>query len=242
MLNDFDKLDHLIAMAASGSLEAEAKELENMDISSVSLSPAYCRKRAKMIRKYKRPHAFRIPKSVSVRIAAAIIIIAAVFTVLISCMPGLGKAIYNAIVEWCDQYFTVRYESPDGQEQETGYGESTTPAPTSITEIHKPTNLPENIREVVVVESAAKILIDYYLGDKYIFSFSQSVLKPFDKYIDSENIAITCIDVNGNNATVIEYKISSEICILWDDKEYSYHISSTECDFASLLKYAEKVE
>ena len=32
MLNDFDKLDHLIALAASGSLEAEAKELENMGV------------------------------------------------------------------------------------------------------------------------------------------------------------------------------------------------------------------
>ena len=53
MLNDFDKLDHLIALAASESVDAEAKELENMDISSVSLSPAYCRKRAKLIRKHK---------------------------------------------------------------------------------------------------------------------------------------------------------------------------------------------
>lgn len=240
MLNDFDKLDHLIALAASGSLEAEAKELENMDISSVSLSPTYCRKRAKMIRKYKRPHAFRIPKSISVRIAAAIIIIAAVFTVLISCMPGLGKAIYNAIVEWCDQYFTVRYES--GQEQETAYSESSTPAPAYITEIRKPTNLPENIHEVVAVENATRIIIDYYMEEQHIFSFSQMVLKPFDQYINSEDAETTYSVINGNVATVIEHKISSEICILWNDKEYSYRIFSTESDLASLLKYAEKVK
>lgn len=240
MWNDSDKLDHLIALAASGSLEAEAKELENMDISSVSLSPAYCRKRAKMIRKYKRPHAFRMPKSVSVRIAAAIIIIAAVFTVLISCMPGLGKAIYNAIVEWYDEYFTVRYES--GQEQETAYSESSTPAPAYITEIRKPQNLPESIRENVVSQTSSKINLDYYVGDEYVFSFSQFVLYPFDQYADSDDIEVANVKFNGFDATVVKHKTKKEINIFWNDREYSYHIFSNECDFESLLKYAKSVK
>lgn len=239
MLNDFDKLDHLIAMAASGSLEAEAKELENMDISSVSLSPAYCRKRAKMIRKHKHHRASAMPKSISVRIAAAIIIIAAVFTILISCMPGLGKAIYNAIVEWCDQYFTVRYESE--QEQETAYSESSS-VPDHIVEIHKPTNLHEGVREDVLLDNKIKYEADFYLQEQYLFSFSQSVLKPFRQYADNEDIDVTNTMINGNDAIAIEYKFQSEICILWNDKEYSYQMTSNVLDIHQLVQYAEMVK
>lgn len=239
MWNDSDKLDHLIALAASGSLEAEAKELENMDISSVSLSPAYCRKRAKMIRKYKRPRTFGMPKSVSVRIAAAIIIIAAVFTVLISCMPGLGKAIYNAIVEWCDQYFTVRYES--GQEQETAYSESSA-VPDHIVEIRKPTNLPEGVWEDVLLESRARYNYDYYCGEEYLFSFSQMVLYPFEQYVDSSDVNVTSIDINGYKATVVEYISRKSINILWNDHEYSYKMFSDEVELEDLIKYAENVK
>ena len=239
MWNDSDKLDHLIALAASGSLEAEAKELENMDTEGVSLSPAYCRKRAKLIRKHKHHRASAMPKSISVRIAAAIIIIAAVFTVLISCMPGLGKAIYNAIVEWYGEYFTVRYESE--QEQETAYSESSA-VPNHIAEIRKPTNLPEGVREVVVLDTNAKFGADYYVENKCIFSFLQLVISPFDQCVNRDDVDITYIRINNGEAVMIEYRLKSEICILWSDEYYSYQITSNVISVDQLIQYAEMVK
>ena len=250
MLNNSDKLDHLIALAAMKCIEEEANEFDDLDTSSVCFDASYYRKRSKMIRKYRNMRIGRSSsKSIVVRLAVAIAIVILTLSLLIGCVPGLGQRIYDAIFGWYDRYFTVHYESPSGQEKETSYSdesESETEAalipPSFIEEIHKPTDLPENVWEDEVMKNSAKILIDYYIGDEWLFSFTQFTLEPFDKYIDNEEGVVTYTYINGNYAAIVDYESKKEINILWNDSEYSYHIFSTQCDVETLLKYAESVK
>ena len=92
------------------------------------------------------------------------------------------------------------------------------------------------------MKNSAKILIDYYIGEEYLFSFAQFTLEPSDKYIDNEDSIISYAYINGNRVTVVESADNEEINILWNDSEYSYHIFSTQCDVDTLLKYAESVK
>ena len=246
MLNNTDKFDHLIALAAMKCTEEEASELKSLDTSSVSFDPSYYRKRSKVIRQYKyKPNGRR---STAVRLAVAIAAALILMTLLIGCVPRLREAIYNAIVEWYNECFSVRYEDPDGKEKETGYEEGSTTeaesvaAPTYIKNVRKPTDLPEGVWEDVLTENHTQITIDYYMGDEYLFSFAQAVLKPCDNYVDNEDVNVIQIQINGNDATVLEYKDKKEISIIWSDNEYSYHIFSTECDLETLAEYAKSVK
>ena len=246
MLNNSDKFDHLIALAAMKCADEEADELNSLDTSSVSFDPSYYRKRSKVIRQYK--HKPRDRRSTAVRLAVAIAAAVIVMSLLIGCVPRLREAIYNAIVEWYNECFSVRYEDPDGKEKETGYEEESTTeaesvaAPTYIKNVRKPTDLPEDVWEDVIVENNTHINLDYYIGDEYLFSFTQSILKPIDKYVDTEGVDITYVEINGYNATVVVYPDKKEAYILWNDSEYSYHIFSTKCDIDTLIEYAESVK
>ena len=77
---------------------------------------------------------------------------------------------------------------------------------------------------------------------KGLFSFSQMLLKPNDNLIDNEDVHVTYVKINSNDATVVESVYEREIYIFWNDGEYSYQIFSTECDIEALIKYAESVK
>ena len=106
----------------------------------------------------------------------------------------------------------------------------------------KPSDLPEGVWEDVVINNPSQMIIDYYMGDKHQFTFTQTVLKPNDKYVDNEDIDISYIKINGNEATVVVNTVNKEIDILWNDSQYSYQIFSAGCDLDTLLQYAESVK
>ena len=257
MQNNTDKLDHLIALAASKCLDEEAKALMDADTSNVKFDDDYYRKRKKAINKYKRRHSLRLTKTVAIRVAAAIMIMITLTCALIGCVPKWRRAIYNAIVEWYDNYFSVTYEDPDATPAETRHPETTEaepeeanagepeeskPVPTYIEEVRKPRDLPDGVWEDVLAQNLTTTNIDYYLGEEYLFSFSQRLLKANDKALDNEDATVTYINVNGNDATIVKYVNKRELNILWDDGEYTYHIFSTECDTETLIMYAESVK
>mgnify|MGYP003290713408 CR=1 FL=1 len=249
MWSNSDRFDHLIALAATKCTDEEARQLNELDTSSVEFDSSYYKKRSQMIRKYRHGAKKVSLKVIAVRAVAAVMIVAVMLAILISCVPELRKAIYNAIIEWYDDFFAVRYEGNDGLEQETGYNggsmsKSSTwaDAPTYIASVRKPTDLPEGVWEKVVSKTSAKINLDYYLGEEYLFSFSQFILEPSDKCVDSEEIDVSYVKINGNDATIVEYIAQSEICVFWNDKEYTYQIVSDVVGINELLKYAESVK
>lgn len=249
MQNNSDKFDHLISLSAIKCTEEDAKKLKDIDASDVVFDTSYHRKRNKIINKYRHKPSIKSTKAVMIRVIAAILIMVMLSGALIGCMPRLREAIFNAIVKWYESYVTVNYDRPDGREMETGYEEEAVSqidtdfvAPTYIEDKRKPTDLPEGIWEDMILQNQTKMNIDYYDNEEYLFSFSQMVLKPNDNYIDNEDVNVTHVKINGNDATVIEYIYKNEAYILWSDGEYSYQIFSTECNPEELIKYAEKVK
>lgn len=249
MQNKSDKFDYLIALAATKCLDEEAKALKEMDVSDVEFDEAYYRKRKKIINKTKRRATLSFRKTVAVRVAVAVMIIVMSVCLLIGCVPRWRQAIYEAIVKWYDDCFTVRYEDHNGKAAETRNTEVsvTDPeevivVPTHIEEIRKPTGLPEGVWEDVVLQTSSVINIDYYSDEEYLFSFTQWLLKPSDNYVDNEDVNVTYIKINGNEASAVEYLNKEERYIFWNDGEYSYYIVSSECDLETLIRYAESVK
>ena len=249
MKNNSDKFDHLISLAAIKCAEEDAEKLNELDTSDVVFDSSYYKKRNKIINKFKRAPSVRTTKTVLLRLAAAIMIVIMLSGALIGCVPSLRKAIFDAIVKWYDNYIAVSYDSQDGQEDETGYEEETTSqinadvvVPTRIIDIRKPRDLPEGVWEDIFVQTNTSVNIDYYHNEDYIFSFSQTLLKPRDIHVDNEDVDVTYIKINGNDAMVVESINEREIIISWSDGEYSYIIASTVCDLETLIKYAENVK
>ena len=241
MWNNADKFDHLISLAATKCTEEEAKKLNELDTSGVEFDEAYYRKRNKAIKKYKRGPKGFVAKVIVIRFAAAVVIIAAMLAVLVSCVPGLRQAIYDAVTVWCEDYFAIRYESEDGEEKETDENEENE-VPTYIKEFHKPTNLPDDVWEDVILQGNTKLCIDYYVNEECLFSFTQFILDPNYKYIDNEDMIVTSIKFNENVATVIEYQTKPEKCIVWNDGKYAYQILSNTLGIVELIEYAKNVE
>lgn len=249
MQNNSDKFDHLISLSALNCTEEDAEKLNELDTSYVVFDSSYYKKRSKIINKYRRTSSLKTTKTVMLRLAAAIMIVIMLGCALIGCVPSLRKAIFDAIVKWFDEYVIVSYDSQDGREKETGYEEESTlqtdtdpVVPKSIENIRKPRDLPEGAWEDLVLQNSVGLEIDYYCNEDYFFSFSQMLLKPNDKHVDSEDVEITYVKINGNDGTVVEYVHKKEIYILWNDGEYSYRIFSAECDLETLIKYAESVK
>ncbi len=257
MQNNTDKLDHLIALAASKCLDEEAKALMDIDTSGVQFDDEYYRKKKKVINKYKRRRSPRLAKTVAIRVAAAVMIIITLTCALIGCVPKWRRAIYNAIVEWYEDCFAVRYEATTGEEAETRYPETTAaepeeanaaepeqtkPVPEYIEEVRKPRDLPDGVWEDMVTKTSIVVNIDYYFNEEYLFSFTQRVLKSNDKQFDNDGAEVTYIQINEKDATVVEYVDKEEIYVLWSDGEYSYHIFSEICNLETLLQYAESVK
>ena len=257
MQNNSDKFDHLIALAASKCLDEDTKAFMDADTSDVQFDEDYYRKRKQAINRSKRRSTLRCTKAVAIRLLAAIMVMVMLSCALIGCVPKWRRAIFNAILEWYDNYFAVTYEDPDAAPAETRHPETTAaepaesspdePAeikavPTYIEEVRKPRELPDGVWEDVLAQTSTGINIDYYSNEEYLFSFSQRVLKVNDKAIDSEDATVTYIKINGNDATIVKYANKSELNILWDDGEYTYHVFSTECDAETLIMYAKSVK
>ena len=249
MYNNSDKFDHLIALAATKCIEDDAQELNALDTSNVVFDASYYRKRNRYINQCKRRSTLNLTKTVAIRIAVALMIIITLGCVMIGCVPEWRQAIYEAIVEWYDNCFAVHYEDLDGKEKETTYVEENTTvvepisnAPSSIENVKKPSDLPEGAWEDIVINNLTLITIDYYIENEYLFSFTQTVLEPNDKYVNNEDIDVTYIKISDYEATVAVNTVNKEIHILWNDGQYSYRICSAVCNRETLIKYAESVK
>ena len=120
----------------------------------------------------------------------------------------------------------------------------TKPIPTQIEEVRKPTyQIPGvELEEDVVQNNKSGFLADYYVGDDYIYSYSQGVLKSSQKYFDSEGALVSERGFDGYVAQVITYKDKQEIQLIWNDGEYVYTLSSIMLSVDDLVEIARSVQ
>lgn len=120
----------------------------------------------------------------------------------------------------------------------------TKPIPTQIEEVRKPTyQIPGvELEEDVVQNSMLGFVADYYVGDDYIYSYSQGILKSSQKYFDSKGALVSERGFDGYVAQVITYKDKQEIQFIWNDGEYVYTLSSITLSVDDLVEIARSVQ
>ena len=104
----------------------------------------------------------------------------------------------------------------------------------------KPTYIPKGAEEEVVTNNKFMVIIDYYLGDDLILSFTQTPYNSKDKLFDNKASISREIDVNGYSAVILEFESDGQ-AIIWTDGVYYYYIHSTILDINELMNAAISV-
>jgi len=250
-----DKLDYMLYMIASDCCQSDVEKFDNIDDSNITFSKRFYKKRDKIIRKYKYRPIFRTLRSTLVKAAIIIMIIMSICFVTIMAIDTLRESVFEAIIEWHDNYIKINFEKTGSSETtdittttgnlgdgdvEPVLPEPPTP-PTWIEDVRKPQLLPVGVIEDIVIQSNTMVYIDYYLNNDLLFSFKQSLLVHTDIYIDSESVLIENVDINGYEGSVIEHTSKNEISIVWNDGEYVYHINTQSKEIDYLLSIAKTV-
>ena len=222
-----DKLDMMIALVAKDCGKDDEEMFDSLDISSVVLSQRFHRKMLRMIRRYQRAPIVLTFKKAIIRVAIAIMIIMSLSFTTIMAVPTLREAVFGAVIEWYENYLTIRYEPVDegnngendendkndadantneepNDEQNSTVDVPETVPPTEIEVVRKPTALPEGTIEDVVIQNKTNVCIDYYLNNELTYTYKQVLLDNSNKYIDNETTVLETVDINGNVGTIIQ--------------------------------------
>lgn len=247
-----DKLDVLIALSAKDCGNDDVEAFNNLDTSHVSLDKEFYVRLKRIINRHKHSVAIITVKKCLVRVAVALMALMSVGFLTVMAVPQLRETVFEAVVEWYDNYVSIHFEPSRGENKEptdttsseiTAEPESSNVAltpPTIIEKVMKPTYLPDGAEEDIVNNSKAGVVIDYYLGDDVILSFNQTPYKDKDKLYDNKVSISYDIYVNGFNALALEFE-SSERAIIWTDGAYYFYVHSATLDIDELLKVASSV-
>ena len=233
-----DKLDMLLILSLQEYTEDELTLFREGGDSPVSFSLNFYRRREAIIKKFKTKPDFAILRKILSTAAIAILAIMSAAFLTIMSVSALRTAVFKIIVEWYDEYVSVRHEyEPKESETETTEtqgvveqeSETETIAqsiPTEILEYRKPTYLPDGVEEEEISKKTSAYVIDYYKGDTLQYMFRQRLLSDSAKQFDGEGYHITYVSIRGQEAVVLQNNEITEITIIWDDGEYAYRLIS----------------
>ena len=111
-----------------------------------------------------------------------------------------------------------------------------------INEVRKPTWLPANLEECEMIVSRFVIVLDYYLGEDYYFSYIQAPITHDDIHVDNEGATVTNININGLSGIMITYSTDNRINMFWSDDEYVYEILSELLTYEEVMRIAESID
>ena len=252
-----DKLDLMIFLVAKDCGNDDVEMLDSLDTSEVVLDKHFYRKRDRIVAKQKHYPAILILKKGLLRIAVALLIIMSLgFTTVMAIAP-LREALFEVVIEWYEDFLTIRYEpTEDGEENASeendngitdntenppANGPALTP-PTIIEVVRKPTYLPEGMIEDVVIQSDAMVCIDYYLNNELVFTFNQLPLSDMEKFIDSKEVVVEEIDIDGLEGFVILYNNKPGLSIVWNDGEYVFQTITSNIGLDEMMTYCKSVK
>ena len=234
-----DELDILIESAVEDSID-EFDEFGSLDISDVEFSPPYKRRKRKIIRRYKYAPVIATAKKICSRVAmfAGVILTAALITVM--SVSALREAIIGAVIEWYNDYVSIRFETEAPTENIEAEPSQTEEPWEAVMKARRPRAIPEGVEEVVLWESQARVVIDYYADDSRFASYNQNMLNEHNSYVDNEDVVIQHTKIHGNDATIFKSPQKQERYIVWQDGIYIYVI--VLYGEGDLIAIAESVE
>ena len=252
-----DKLDMMIALAAKDCGNDDVELLDNLDVSEVALDKHFHRRKTRIVEKHKHYPTMLALKKGILRVAIVLMVIMSLgFTTIMAISP-MRTAVFEVVIKWYEDYITIRYEQTDKDVNDAGGGEGNDTKdndknppvndpviipPTVIEEVRKPTALPKNVVEDIVIQNMSFVCIDYYEGSELVCTFNQILLEEGDIYLDNEGVLIETIDINGNSGTVIQHAEFSGISIVWNDGEYIYQIITQSINLDELIEVCRSVQ
>ena len=247
-----DRLDVLIALSAKDCGNDDVDMFNSLDTSNVVLDKSFYAKQRRIINKYKHKPTVTVLKKCFVRVAIALMILMSMGFMTVMAVAELREAVFEAIVEWYDNYISIRFEPTDkdsnegtdttlpGATDEPDNSHTEVTPPPKIEKVMKPTYIHEAWEEDIVMNSKSMVIIDYYIGDDVVLSFIQAPFNDKDKLFDNNADVSYTVDVNGYIAVILEYESSGQ-SIIWTDGVYCYHAHSDKLDINELMKVASSV-
>ncbi len=235
-----DELDILIQLAVDDGID-EFDEFANLDISNVTFSPSYERRKRKIIRRYKYAPTMATVKRISARVAMFVCLILSVGFITIMSVSSLRNAVIDAVIEWYNDYVSIRFETEALTENiETEPSETEEPWE-AVIKARRPREIPEGVEEVVHLDSKMRVLIDYYKNDMLWTSYNQTLNTAQDTYVDNEAVIIDRIDIHGYEAIIFQYVDKEQTVLIWNDGVYVYRLYTygTTDDLISLAQSIE---
>lgn len=232
-----DELDILIESAVEDVAD-EFDEFDSLDVSNVEFSPSYRRRKRRIIRRYKYAPVIAAAKKICSRAAmfAGVFLTAALVTVM--SVSALREAILGAVIDWYDDYVSVRFETDMTNESLQSETEKSWE---TVMKARKPREIPDGVEEVVRLESRAKVAIDYYVDDRLWASYSQNIYNENNIYVDNETVILDTKFIHGYEAIIFQYTAKEQTVLVWNDGVYTYHIA-TYGTIDDLIALAEGIE
>lgn len=252
-----DKLDMIIALAAKDCGNDDVELLDNLDVSEVALDKYFHRRKARIVEKHKHYPTMIAFKRGLLRVAIVLMVIMSLgFTTIMAISP-MRTAVFEVVIKWYEDYITIRYEqtAEDANDASGGDGNDTKDndddlqinnsviiSPTVIEEVRKPTALPQNVVEDIVIQNKSFVCIDYYEDGELAYTFNQMLLKDGDIYLDNAGAIVETVDINGNSGTVIQHTAFSGISVVWSDGEYIYQMITQSTNLDELIHLCRSVQ
>lgn len=246
-----DKLDLMIAYSAKECGSDDVEMFRSLDTTEVSLSKEFYIKKNRTISRYKRKPALAVLRKCLVRAAVALMAVMAFGFLTVMAIPDLREAVFEAVVEWYENYISIRFEPGESAASESADKASDTNGepgseqiavpPTTIEKVMKPTYIPDGAEEDVVISNKTSVMIDYYIGDELCCNFGQYLLKDGGERFDNTAVEVSSTEICGYTASIIKYADNVTKGIAWTDGEYYYHILTETLDMEDIMKMAQSI-
>lgn len=239
-----DKLDLLILFAAKDSGNDDVEDFKSLDISEVKLSRDFYAKQKRTVNASR--HKANVPgiRKVLIRIAVALMALMSLGFLTVMAVPDLREAVFEVVIEWYDNYVSVRFEKAEEDRTSThepDESHSVIVPPTKIEKVMKPTYIPEGAEEDVVANNKFIVVTDYYLEDDLVLSFTQTLYSNKEKLLDNNTGDFYNIDINSYSA--VAFALERNGCaIIWTDGNYYYYAQSYLFDIEDIRKIALSVQ
>lgn len=256
-----DKLDLLLSLVGSECGNDDVERFNNLDTSGVCLDKSFYIRRKQILSKYKYGGGFRSAKRFLVRIAVALMALMSLGFLTVLASPDLREAVFGAVVEWYEDYFSIRYEpvteetgSRDTEAENTDITSTEEPKteseasdtvkpPEIIEQAMKPAYLPEGVEEEIVLNNNSMVSIDYYINyDELYYTYNQIVFKNNSILFDNDSVVLNETMIDGQTAHIVEYNNKEGKSIIWTDGLYYFQLFSRSLSVEELIVIASSVQ
>ena len=266
-MSTYNNFEILLLVASEECCKKQAEEFLQVNDEGFEITDRQRKRMKQLIRKYSKKQKSKSSALTWKWIAIACLLSLSIALTACVSISELREAIKKFFLEWHEDFVAIGFgdnapptEYPDyetimpGDQPSTGETpadtsdedtteETVTDPPTEILKKAYITYLPENYTYEIKVDTKYYYLVNYYLNENRIFSFTQNIIDDESYWTDNDTQTTYKTKINGNDAIVTERKEENNTYfIIWQDKEYKYTITGIFDNMEELIKVAESVK